>query len=263
MGNDGSAVVNGSLWGARARAWTDIQEPIARPLYVDALARTGVGRGTAYLDVGCGAGLALSLAAARAATVSGIDAAESLVAVARARVAGADVRLGELEELPFGDGSFDVITGFNAFQYAAHPARALAEARRVARAGGHVVVATWAPPERTQAAAVVGAMKPLLPPPPPGAPGPFALSDEAALRTLATEAGWTPLEVHDVDCPFAYPDVETAVLGLDSSGVAERARRHSGEAAVSAAHREVAEKYRRADGSVHIGNAFRYLVARA
>jgi SAM-dependent methyltransferase len=258
---NGTASVNGGLWGAHARAWADHQEATARPLYVDALERAGVGHGSVYLDVGCGAGLALSLAAARGATVSGLDAAEAMAAIARARVGAGDVRTGELEELPFADGTFDVVTGFNSFQYAARPARALAEARRVAKTGGRVVIATWSPPDRTEAAALLACLKPLLPPPPPGAGGPFALSDEAALRALAAEAGLAPGEVRDVDCPFAYPDLETALVALNSSGVAERAIRHSGLEAVTAAHRAVLERFRRPDGSVHVGNAFRYLLA--
>ena len=54
--------------------------------------------------------------------------------------------------MPYADASFDVITGFNAFQYAASPQAALAEARRVARAGGAIVVATWGLPEDCDAA---------------------------------------------------------------------------------------------------------------
>jgi len=257
----GTAAVNGDLWGAHARTWADIQEAIAKPLYLDVIERLGIGTKSAYLDVGCGSGMALQLAASRGATVAGIDAAEALVAIARERVPAADLRVGELETLPFADGTFDVITGFNSFQYAARPVNALAEAKRVAKKGASVVIATWTTPDRTQAAALLGALKPLLPAPPPGAPGPFALSDEAALRALATQAGLVPGEVRDVECPFAYPDVETAIRGVNSAGVAEKAIRHSGIEAVTAAHREVIERFRRPDGSVHIGNAFRYLIA--
>ena len=185
----GSATVNGSLWGARARAWAEIQEATARPLYVDVIERLAIGGGSMYLDVGCGSGMALQLAASRGATVAGLDAADALVAIARERVPSADVRVGELETLPFPGGAFDVVTGFNSFQFAAHPAHALAEAKRVAKKGATIVIATWTTPDRTQAAALLGALKPLLPVPPPGAPGPFALSDEAALRALATAAG--------------------------------------------------------------------------
>lgn len=45
-----------------------------------------------------------------------------------------------MEELPFANKVFDVVTGFNAFQYAADPVAALAEARRVTKPGGTIVV---------------------------------------------------------------------------------------------------------------------------
>lgn len=44
------------------------------------------------------------------------------------------------EALPFPDQVFDVVTGFNVFQYAANPEAALGEARRVARPGALVAV---------------------------------------------------------------------------------------------------------------------------
>ena len=91
--------------------------------------------------------------------------------------------------------SFDVVTGFNSFQYAGNPAVALAEARRVLRPEGTIVIATWGDPKEMEAAGVVAALKSLLPPPPPGAPGPFALSDEAALKKFAADAGLIPIEI--------------------------------------------------------------------
>lgn len=258
----GSASMQGPLWGLRARDWAEIQEGTARPLYEDAHRRAGVTSGTAYLDVGCGSGMAAGLAAERGAHVSGIDASPALLAIARERVPDADLREGDLESLPFGDGSFDVITGFNSFQYAANCGVALAEARRVGRPGARVIIATWAPPERVQLAVVLAAVKPFLPPALPGPDGPFALSDEAALRALAEAAGLTPLEVVDVDCPFIYPDLETAVRGLNSAGPAARAIQHSGDAAVSQAHREAFSPFRKPDGSVRVECTFRYLLAK-
>ena len=62
--------------------------------------------------------------------VSGLEAAENLLAIARTRVPTGDFRTGELQELPFADGTFDVVAGFNSFQYAASPGAALAEAPR-------------------------------------------------------------------------------------------------------------------------------------
>ena len=137
----GSAQFQGELWGKRARDWAGLQEASFRPLYEAAFDAARVGRATTYLDVGCGAGLACQIAQARGAKVSALDAAAGLAEIARERCPGADIRVGEIEELPFGDGSFEVTSGFNSFQYATDPAHALAEARRVTKPGGTVVVA--------------------------------------------------------------------------------------------------------------------------
>ncbi|MBA3910085.1 MAG: hypothetical protein C0524_09400 [Rhodobacter sp.] len=75
------------------------------------------------------------MAASRGAVVSGFDAAEALLEIARERVPGGDFRTADLEAMPFGDAVFDVVTGFNAFQFAGDPVRALSEARRVTRPG--------------------------------------------------------------------------------------------------------------------------------
>jgi ubiquinone/menaquinone biosynthesis C-methylase UbiE len=53
----------------------------------------------------------LQLAAARGAKVAGIDAAGATVEIAAERTPEADLRVGDLEDLPWGDGSFDVVTG--------------------------------------------------------------------------------------------------------------------------------------------------------
>jgi SAM-dependent methyltransferase len=258
-----SSPVNGRLWGARARDWADIQEGQTRPVFEAALQRTGVGPGTRYLDVGCGSGVAAQLAAAKGARVYGVDAAEAMIAIARENVPDGEFQVGDLEALPFADDAFDVVAGFNAFQYAANPAVALREAGRVTRAGGWIVVTTWGPPEGMPAASVVRALGPLLPPPPPGAPGPFALSDDATLRAFVADAGLEPVEVLDVDCEWAYPDEATAIRGLNSAGVATRAMEHSGEAAVTEAHRKALAPFRQADGGYQIGASFRCLLARS
>ena len=166
-----SSPVNGRLWGARARDWANIQEGTVKAVYQAVLERTRVGPHTRYLDIGCGAGGAVQLAAARGAQVSGIDASENLLAIARERTPSGDFHVGDLELLPFDDTVFDVATGFNSFQYAANPRVALGEARRVTKARGIIVIMTWGVPEGMQAAALVGALRPLLPAPPPGAPG--------------------------------------------------------------------------------------------
>ncbi len=109
---------------------------MTRRVYDAVFQRLGVGEQTNYLDVGCGSGLAAQLAAELGAKVSGVDAAENLLAIAQSRVPAGQFRVADLEELPFPDKTFDVVTGFNSFQYAANPNAALAQAKRVAKSGG-------------------------------------------------------------------------------------------------------------------------------
>ena len=135
---------------------------------------------------------------------------------------------GPLESLPFRDGEFDVVTGFNSFQYAASPEDALVEARRVTRKGGRVLMMVWGEPAGMEASSLVAAVKPDLPPAPPGAPGPFALSGEDALRKLAKAANLRVQQIFDVDSPWQYHDRDEALRGLKSSGVAAKAIAHSG-----------------------------------
>lgn len=252
---------HGRLWGARAQDWADYQEATVRPVFEAVLERTRVGSGTRYLDAGCGSGMAGQIAAARGAEVWGIDAAEAMLSIARARVPAGDFRVGDLEALPFADASFDVVTGFNSLQYAGNPVAALAEARRVTQRDGFVVIMTFGDPEGMGAAELVTVLKPFLPAPPPGAPGPFALSDEAALRRFATDAGLRPVEVFDVDSPWIYADDAAAVRGLTSTGNAIRAMEHTSEDRVIAAYTTAIAPFRQADGSIRASAWFRCLLA--
>jgi SAM-dependent methyltransferase len=68
------------------------------PFYEAVLDATGVTAGTRLLDVGCGGGFALLLAAGRGAVVSGLDAAAPLLDIARERVPGASFTTADLEE---------------------------------------------------------------------------------------------------------------------------------------------------------------------
>src|SRR3954469_19731730 len=93
----------------------------------------GIGPGVSVLDVGCGTGRFCAFAAERGAAVHGIDVDAARLEQALERVPGADLRLGWLEDLPWPDAAFDVVTGFNTFQYALDIELALAQARRVTR----------------------------------------------------------------------------------------------------------------------------------
>jgi SAM-dependent methyltransferase len=259
----GSAAIQRQLWGVRAQDWADAMEGQMRALYVAVLERIGVGQGTEVLDAGCGSGLAAQLAARRGALVTGFDATPELLEIARGRVPNGDFREGDLESLPFADAAFDAVVGFNSFQYAATPQTALSEARRVARAGAPVAIATWAVPERCPAAVYLAALKPLMPPAPPGAPGPFALSAPGALEDLARAAGLMPGDAEEVECIWIYPDDASALRGLMASGPAVKAIQTSGEEAVQKAVLGAIAPFADGSGGYSIGSAFRYLITTA
>jgi SAM-dependent methyltransferase len=258
----GSASLQGDLWSVRALDYAEVQEPTFLPLYESALTHPDVARAETLLDVGCGPGLAAQTFGKTIGTVAGIDASAPFIEIARRRTPSADFRVGEMEALPYADNSFDVVTGFNAFQYAATPVKALREAQRVAKPGGAILIAVWGLPEQCEAAAHLKALGALMPPPPPGAPGPFALSDETRLKGFASEAGLAPLAVVDVACPWIYPDRDTALRGMLSSGPVERAIRASSFERASDAVADTLTPYRTASGGYRLNNVFRYLIAR-
>jgi SAM-dependent methyltransferase len=259
----GSAQLQGELWGVRARDYADFQEPQLRPLFEDAIRRNRIGRASTVLDVGCGAGGLCRLAAEAGATVVGIDASRPFVEISRERVPSARFDEGDMQFLPYDDDTFDVVTGFNSFQYAADQVAALREAARVARQGGTVHVVVWGREERTELVAALRALGPLLPPAPPGAPGPFALSSPGALEDLIERAGLTPTDDGYVQVTFEYLDESTMLKGNNSNGPVVLAERHSGQAAVVNAFRDALAPFRTASGGYRIETEWRYVTARA
>ena len=258
----GTAQVQGALWGARPRDWAALQEVAFRMLYETVFDAVDIKRGTQLADIGCGAGLACEIAHERGASVSGLDASSALIEIAKGRCPRADLRVGEMEELPFDDYTFDVVTGFNSFQYAADPARALGEAKRTAKPEGLVVAAVWGEAAKCELAGYLGALGKLLPPPPPGAPGPFALSAPGALEALMQLAGLRPASDGNAPVNMTFRDEAAAICGLLASGPATRAVQHSGEEAVRKGIAEAIAPYRKLDGSYVLRNEFKYVVSR-
>lgn len=105
----------------------------------------GVAPGMRALDVGCGPGaLAGELVRVVGATLVGaVDPSEEYVAACRLRVAGADVRLGTAEALPFEDRSFEAVLAQLVVQILDDAPRAAREMLRVAVPGGIVAACVW------------------------------------------------------------------------------------------------------------------------
>ena len=255
----GSAQAQSQVWGVQARNWADLVEKLSLPIYHVVFDKTNVGRGTRLLDVGCGAGLATQLGA----QVTGIDASAALIEIARERVPHGDFRCGDMEELPYADASFDVVTGFNALQFAEDPLHALQEARRAARPGGYVAMVAWGRVEDCEFAKTLNAVMACLPPPPPGAKGTFALSEPGKMEALMEQAGLTPCASGDVSCPFAYLDDETAWKTINSSGPLAAAVRTAGEETIKQAVLASLVPFKTAGGGYRQENLFHYVIASA
>jgi len=258
----GTADSQSALWGTRVRDWAEIQEGMVQPLYRAVLARLNIGRTTMLLDVGCGAGLFCQMVAELGASVSGLDATEAFLQVARERVPQGDFRDGDMEDLPFAEHKFDVVTGFNAFQFAESPLNALRQVRRVLKPEGTLALAIWSGPDHAQIAPLFAALARLIPQPPPGAPGPFALSAAGALQPLVEQAGFETQRTDEVDCLWVYKDFKTLCRGLFASGPGAAAVLEAGEAAARKALTPVAAPFRTASGTFEFHNRFRYLIAR-
>ena len=255
----GGAAIHGDLWGARAADWAELGEPVSRPAFAAVFDRAG-GDGTRVLDLGCGAGTALALARSRGAEVAGLDAAGALVEIARARLPGARIEVGDLGDLPFADAGHDVVTGFNSFQFAGDLPRALREAARVCRPGGSVTMCVWGPRERCETVAHTMAAMAALGPSPPPSPRP-PLSTPGVIEELLEQAGLTPAAAGDVDCPFRFPDAATAWRCFASAGLAVRIIREVGEEVVRRATLASLAPFTRADGSIVQQNRFHWVMA--
>jgi ubiquinone/menaquinone biosynthesis C-methylase UbiE/DNA-binding transcriptional ArsR family regulator len=97
------------------------------------------------LDIASGDGVLAELLAPHAKRYVCIDASPRVVAAARERLRGlanVDVREGDMHALPFAEASFDLVVLMHALTYAARPAVAVAEAARVLRPGGRMLLSS-------------------------------------------------------------------------------------------------------------------------
>ena len=124
-----SAQFWGRLWGAMPRDWAVVEEQ-QMPTYETAIEHLGIrARASACSTSAAARASSCARPPTAAPSVVGLDASERLLAIARERVPEADLHAGDMQELPFGDDGFDVVTGFSSFFFADDMTRALSEAR--------------------------------------------------------------------------------------------------------------------------------------
>ena len=181
--------------------------------------RLDPGQGDAVLDVGCGTGAIALRAAARGATTTGLDLSPALVerAAQRARDRRLEIEfgVGDAEQLPFADATFDVVASSVGAIFAPDHARVAQELARVTKPGGRLGLSAW------RADGSIGAffrtMSAFQPPPTEGAGSPLAWGDPNYVRSLLGEAFELELSdeisVWDAPSPDAVWDLMSLAFG--------------------------------------------------
>ncbi len=257
-----------SPWEERAADWAEVMEGETGwglPVYGHILDSVGLSADARILDVGCGAGRFCRLAADRGATVAGLDATAGLVTIARERVPDGDFQVGDMQQLPFPDDQFDLVTGFNSFFIAPDMSDPLREAGRVARPGAAVATTVFGRPDYCDSTTLFAAVRALFPP--DGAekaggddPG---LHSEGVLEGIASRAGLTIREAGYFAFTEQYGDPETLARGMMAAPPMLRAGRVAGDEAVRQALIEAAKPFTGEDGTVRLAEEVRYLIAGA
>jgi SAM-dependent methyltransferase len=155
------------------------------PVSEDLVSHVGIRPGHTVLDVATGTGHVALAAARRSAEVTGIDYVPALLDIARRRAAAESLAVdfveAPAEQLPFDDGTFDVVLSAIGVMFCADHDRAASELVRVCRPGGRVALANWT------ADGFVGGMLRIVGQhvdPPAGAQSPLRWSDEATVASL-------------------------------------------------------------------------------
>jgi SAM-dependent methyltransferase len=125
-------------FATRAAAWASAAGPDPRELAFEAIAEVSPSR---VLEVGSGRGEAAErIQRELGAEVTAVDQSERMVELTRER--GVDAQVGDVQALPFADGSFDCVLAAWMLYHVADLDRGLAELRRVLRPGGRLVAVT-------------------------------------------------------------------------------------------------------------------------
>ena len=251
---------SGRAWGARAAEWAYLWEPYARPANAVVFDQLGVTTGTRLVDIACGSGMAAQTAVGRGAVVSGLDAAEGLIAIAQARSPQADLQVGDMFALPFADGSFDVATSFNGIWKGCEGA--LREAHRVLVPGGRLGLTFWGAYERLGLMPYFLKVIELSPPSHGAATMEQGDTGRAGVVEHVLDAtGFRVLDRGVVTVTNEWADVETACRALAAAGPSVPAIEGVGRGRFIDALRDVIEPLEVPGIGVRIDNEFVWVTA--
>jgi SAM-dependent methyltransferase len=253
-------VAAGEAWGARALDWAYLAEGASIRTYLDVLDVLRLDVGSSVVDVACGAGRALVLAEQRSVKVAGIDASPALIAVAAHRVPAADLRVGDMDVLPWPDASFDAAMSFNGVWAGSQVA--VSEAARILRPGGRLALAFFANSGPLDSLVPLIALAGLV--------ESSDVSDQAQLLNIATpgvaeemvgRAGLRPVLRGVTSATAEWPDFDTAWRAVSSTGMAYAALQRCDESVARDAVRDAIAGFWTDTGGYRLVTRIEFVVA--
>ena len=170
------------------------------------------------LDVATGPGFVAASAAERGAVTVGLDNSEAMLSLARRRYPEIEFRRGDVEALPFPDGSFDAVVGNFIMLHLGRPEQAVAEFVRVLVPGGRLALTVWDVPENARLLGVlvdaVAAADAKTPEEIPVGPPIFRFADEREFDRLLGSQGLEGIQVRTIAFSHSAPSSDDLWRGL-------------------------------------------------
>jgi ubiquinone/menaquinone biosynthesis C-methylase UbiE len=216
--NDAFTAFEEGGWDAKAAGYDDFVGRVTSRLVEPLLDAVDARSGVRLLDVASGPGYAAVEGARRGASVVGVDISEAMVELASRLHPQVEFRVGNAEDLPFPDSSFDAVVGNFVTLHLARPEKAAAEFYRVLSPRGRVALTVWDVPERTRlfgvfldATAEAGAVPPdEIPDGPPF----FRFSNDDEFVRLLQEQSFDNVDVETIAFSCEVPSASALWQGL-------------------------------------------------
>jgi SAM-dependent methyltransferase len=228
-------------WGRKAVDFATLSEPGNCREYLYVHHHLRVDAGDRLLDVACGSGLSLELARLRGAECAGIDASARLVSVARFRNPDGDIRVGDMNDLPWEDGTFQVATSFRGI-WGTTP-DAVTELYRVLEPGGRVGLTVWGHLKVSPGAWALAPLRLAAEEKVENQAAMVSLGRPGAAEALLESSGFVDVRRVDVPMAWEFPDPEVYARALASTGPAFEAIQNVGEAAFRRTAVELAREH--------------------
>jgi hypothetical protein len=249
-----AAAIDGPAWSAGASGWVEHWAGFAAPAREAVARAAGIEAGASVLDVGCGSGEFCELAAARGAGVSGIDAAEGLVEVARRRLpkrTSASVRSRCCPGATRASTWSRASTPFSSPPTSSPPSPG---PRGFTRRGGRVAICNSGRIEDREVHAIFAPLREVEPPQPPGIPpyDPPPIGEPGVLEDLTRRVGLASERTDEVEVPYEFPDRATLERALLAFAPILHIGPEVGEQVVRRTVEADAEPFRRSEWLVQV-----------